>query len=60
MYYIFALLNKNKISNIKKNIMKQLTKELEQEELQEIYGGGVRCVFINGKWIEVEVGEKPN
>ena len=34
--------------------MEQLIKELEQEELQSIYGGGVRWILFQGKWILVE------
>ncbi len=41
------------MNNYKNNIMKQLICELEQEELETIYGGEVEYFFLNGEWIVI-------
>lgn len=38
--------------------MKQLIIELRQEELENIYGGKMAIVFLNGEWIEIEIDTK--
>lgn len=35
--------------------MEQLVIELKKQELENIYGGEMAMIFLNGEWIEVEI-----
>lgn len=52
---IFAVSN---INNLKESIMEQLIIELKQQELENIYGGELAMIFLNGEWIEIEISTK--